>query len=844
MILFLAFSSAVAQNVTESKVEEFHVGVVLDLGTIVGKVAHTNISIAVEDFYAVHPNYTTRIVLHVRDSLSDDVQAASEVLDLLENYNVQAIIGPQKSSQAVFISALGNKHQVPIISFTATSTSLSSRRLPYFVQATARDSAQVRSIASIIKNDYGRGIIPDLVNVLEGIDAHIPYRSAIDESATGEQITHELYKLMTMQTRVFVVHMASSLGSLFFTKAKEIGMMSKGFVWIITDGLASLIDSLNPSVVEAMNGALGVESYVPKSTELDNFTMRWYTRSRNDHPNDPTLKLNIFGLRRYDTIWAVAQAAEKAKVTEAKFQRPPALKNYTSSKTLENSRNGPATLKVILQTKFEGLSGYFELSDGQLQVSMFQIINVVGKAHRSDQRTSTTTYSTTRNLNIVIWPGESTEVPRGWEIPTNGKKLQVGIVAEFNTTENVSSSYDDFVYQVYLKKYDIAVVGITIRYNRSLYVNFTLPYTESGIAMVVPVKESINKNAWIFLKPLTPGMWFGTIMLFIYTGTVIWLLELLGNKNVHGPIPRQLATMIYFSLFEEKEKVKRFISRIVLVIWLFFIVVLKSCYTASLTSMLTVQQLQPTVTNVGELLKTGESVGYGRGSYIKGVLEDLGFDKSKIKPYDTLEDFHSALSKGSKSGGSAAFVGEIPYINLFLAEHCKGYTMVGPIYKTAGFGYISSTALQKGSPIIGGISQAILNITGGDTIIQIEKKWIGDQNNCQNVGTISGTGSLTFDSFAGLIIATGVASTTSLMVALIIYFCKNKQVGHENGDSEQIMPQEENKDSGDGEKQCQEAAGARGMHEQINNVMRNGSLVICRGERIRSSWVSSSSARF
>jgi len=256
--------------------------------------------------------------------------------------------------------------------------------------------------------------------------------------------------------------------------------------------------------------------------------------------------------------------------------------------------------------------------------------------------------------------------------------------------------------------------------------------------------------------------------------------------------------------------------------------------------MLTVQQLQPTVTNVDELLKTGQSVGYGRGSYIKGVLEDLGFDKSKIKPYDTLEDFHSALSKGSKSGDSAAFVSEIPYIKLFLAEHCKGYTMVGPIYKTAGFGY----ALQKGSPIIGGISQAILNITGGDTIIQIEKKWIGDQNNCQNVGTISGTGSLSFDSFAGLIIATGVASTPSLMVALIIYFCKNKQVGSENGDSEQIMPQEENKDSGDEEKQRQEAAGARGMHEQINKVMHNGSLVICTGERIRSSWVSSSSARF
>ncbi|KAJ1278896.1 hypothetical protein BS78_04G114000 [Paspalum vaginatum] len=912
MLLFLAFSSAsVAQNVTESKVEEFHVGVVLDLGAMVGKVANTSISIAVEDFYAAHPNYTTRLVLHIRDSMSDDVQAASAVLDLLENYNVQAIIGPQKSSQAVFVSAIGNKYQVPIISFTATSTSLSSRSLSYFVQATVRDSAQVSSIASIIKtygwrevvpvyvdNDYGRGIIPDLVEALEGINAHIPYRSVIDESAASEQITQELYKLMTMQTRVFIVHMSSSLGSLFFTKAKEIGMMGKGFVWIITDGLANLIDSLNPSVVEAMNGALGVEFSVPKSRGLDNFTMRWYMRSRNDHPNDPTLKLNIFGLWSYDTIWAVAQAAEKAEVTEAKFQIP-ALKNSKSLETLEKSRNGPAVLQAILQTKFEGLSGYFDLSGGELQVSMFQIINVVGTAHRvigfwtaqngisqqlDQSRTNRTYGSTTQNLSIVIWPGGSTEVPRGWEIPTNGKKLQVGIVIRggnpkyidanedpitgvvkasglvieifeeavkklpyalpyeyivFNTTENVSSSYDDFVHQVYLKKYDIAVGDITIRYNRSLYVDFTLPYTESGIAMVVPVKES-NKNAWIFLKPLTPGMWFGTIVLFIYTGIVIWLLELLGNnKNVHGPIPRQLATMLYFSLFEEKEMVKRLMSRIVLVIWLFFLVVLKSSYTASLTSMLTVQQLQPTITTVDELLRTGEPVGYGRGSYIKGLLEELGFHESKIKPYDTPEDYHNALSKGSKNGGVAALVDEIPYIKLFLADNCKGYTMVGPIYKTAGFGY----ALQKGSPIIGDISQAILNITGGDSIIRIEKEWIGDQNNCQNVGTVSGTGSLTFDSFAGPIIATGVASTTSVVIALIIYFCKNKQVGPGNGGTEQILPHEEQKDGGDVRSQCQEAAGDRRMHGQINTVMRSCSLVICRAQRIPSSRVSGS-ARF
>jgi glutamate receptor, ionotropic, plant len=158
-------------------------------------------------------------------------------------------------------------------------------------------------------------------------------------------------------------------------------------------------------------------------------------------------------------------------------------------------------------------------------------------------------------------------------------------------------------------------------------------------------------------------------------------------------------------------------------------------------------------------------------------------------------------------------------------------------------GLSSPQAFQKGSPITGDISQAILNITGGNTIIQIEKKWISDQNKCQNVGTITGSGRLTFDSFAGPIIATGVASTSSIVVALIFYFCKRKQVEAENCDSDPISLQEGIKDHGDEKFQWQEETGIRQTHGQIKRVMRNDSLVIYRGETIPGPQVSNS-ARF
>ncbi|XP_020168507.1 glutamate receptor 2.8 [Aegilops tauschii subsp. strangulata] len=845
LLLLLLVDPGVAQNTT-GKADEFHVGVILNLGSLVGKVARTSISLAVQDFYAVHQNYSTKLTLHFRDSMASDVKAASAAIELLDNYKLQAIIGPQKSSEAVFISKIGNITQVPTVSFTATSPSLTSDTMPYFVRATLNDSAQVNSIASLVKaygwrevvlvyenTDYGRGILPYLISALQESDVHVPYQSVIPPSATSEIMMQELYKLMTMQTRVFIVHMSSTMTSLLFTKAKEAGMMDKGFAWITTNGVANIIDSLNPSVTEVMNGVLGLRYHVPKSKELDSFSIRWNRMYQQDNPDEsPFNKLSIVGLRAYDTIWALAQAAEKVGISSAPNKQPWSIKNSTCLESMVISPNGPKLLAAIVQNKFRGISGDFDLTDKQLKVSVFQIINVVGRGWReigfwsvksglsrqlNQNGLKTTGSASMLDLNPVIWPGESTEIPRGWEIPISGKKLRVGVHTSncpefiktfrdpvtnvtsasglsvdifeeaikrlpfaltyeylaFDTADTATTgSYNDFIYQVYLQKYDIAVGDITVRYNRSLYVDFTVPYTESGVGMIVPVKENMIKNMWIFLKPLSTGMWFGSIIFFIYTGVVAWLLEYLnGNQHVHGPFSlKQVGITMFFSIFEEKEKLERFLSRIVLLVWMFVFLVLTSSYTASFASMLTVQQLSPTVTDVHELQRKGEYVGFHRGSYIEGLLVDIGFEKSKMRPYETQEDFAAALSKGSKDGDIAALVHEIPYIKLFLAKYSKGYTMVGPIYKSAGFAF----ALPKQSPLRAEMSRAILNITGEDSINEIEKKWIY-QNSHQHEDKIDGSGAITFESFGGLFLLTGIVTTCSLAVAMLMNLYKKYQ---------------------------------------------------------------------
>ena len=53
-------------------------------------------------------------------------------LDLLNNVQVKAIIGPRTSAQAQFVAELVDNYHVPILSFSATSPLLSTIRTPYF----------------------------------------------------------------------------------------------------------------------------------------------------------------------------------------------------------------------------------------------------------------------------------------------------------------------------------------------------------------------------------------------------------------------------------------------------------------------------------------------------------------------------------------------------------------------------------------------------------------------------------------------------------------------------------------------------------------------------------------
>ena len=139
------------------------------------------------------------------------------------------------------------------------------------------------------------------------------------------------------------------------------------------------------------------------------------------------------------------------------------------------------------------------------------------------------------------------------------------------------------------------------------------------------------------------------------------------------------------------EKVENNWSRLVLTIWIFVVFIVTQSYTASLASMLTMQRLKPSFVDVNQLrLHTDYYVGYLKNSYVRELLTaQLKLNESRLRCYTSPEEYHQALSSGSQNGGVDAIFDEIPFAKLFISKYCSRYTIVGPTYKSDGFGFVS-----------------------------------------------------------------------------------------------------------------------------------------------------------
>lgn len=167
------------------------------------------------------------------------------------------------------------------------------------------------------------------------------------------------------------------------------------------------------------------------------------------------------------------------------------------------------------------------------------------------------------------------------------------------------------------------------------------------MSMLVRIKDDKSKSAMMFLMPLTRNLWATTFCFFLFIAFVIWVLEHRINDDFRGSPAYQAGPSLWFAfsimVFAHRERVINNLARVVIIVWSFVLLILTQSYTASFSSLLTVDQLHPAVTDVQELIQNQEYVGHFNNSFISDILKGLGFKESYLKPYGSPEECDQLL---------------------------------------------------------------------------------------------------------------------------------------------------------------------------------------------------------
>ncbi|KAJ0700869.1 putative periplasmic binding protein-like I [Helianthus annuus] len=788
LIFLVAFSSRwfLLQAALTAEKGFSRIGVILDQTSRRGKEAKVAIEIAIHDFN----NETNQpSVLYLQNSRGKQIHAAIAAKELIDEHNVKAILGAHTWDEASAITEVISEsdHDILVfLSLAGTTPLQATDQWPHFIQSVPTQSAQMNAVAAILQS-WGITHATLIYETSHKISSSAEITSYLTQALhqTGGTLTHilsltsglssfnkELELLNKQQRKVFVIHTSLELGVMLFQAAKKMKMTGDGYLWIATNAITDLFHSVSSSRISLLKGMVGVKSYFPENTQdFLNFKNRFRQKFRHDYPEEEQDEPGIFAMQGYNTVRLLKQNSPEnldhvTPIPETTVEIVYVIgKGYHSvywtegfgfSETVEDDTKEAIAYTHSIDNLKQALfpmNPWFahrrrrnlaESSENRMRVgvpghSLFkQFVNI-----EYDPEKNQTVFS---GFVIAVFDEMMRQLKQPFEyIPFNG-------------------SYDELMIQIPLKKFDAVAGDVAIRSSRLDYLDFTQPYTESGLEMVVPVKSKLSNQPWLFMKPFTAKMWWLIATITVYTGFIIWLIERAHCEYLRGSIVNQVGIIIWLAfttLFTLRgDKLHSNLSRMVVVVWLFVALIITQSYTASFTSMLTAQRLEPTITSVEVLRNMNATVGYCNGSLVHHYLKDvLGFNSFKVKSYNSTHRYAEALN----SGEIAAIFLEVPAAKVFLAQYCKSFIRTGETFKVGGYGF----AFPRKYTLLSEVNKALTNVSESGKLKELEDASLTSEKCVDEKSSPNEDESLSPRGFSILFELTGGTSTVALAIYII-----------------------------------------------------------------------------
>ncbi|KAF4092540.1 hypothetical protein AMELA_G00022130 [Ameiurus melas] len=347
--------------------------------------------------------------------------------------------------------------------------------------------------------------------------------------------------------------------------------------------------------------------------------------------------------------------------------------------------------------------------------------------------------------------------------------------------KKINNVWNGMVGEVVYKKAVMAVGSLTINEERSEVIDFSVPFVETGISVMVSRSNgTVSPSA--FLEPFSASVWVMMfVMLLLVTAMAVFMFEYISplgfNRNLaqgkdpHGPsfTMGKAVWLLWGLVFNNSVPVqnpKGTTSKFIVSVWAFFAVIFLASYTANLAAFMIQEEFVDQVTGLSDN-KFQSPYSYSP-PFRFGTVPNGSTERNIRKNYP---DMHQYMVKyhqtgvtdalvSLKTGKLDAFIYDAAVLNYMAGrdEGCKLVTIgSGYIFATTGYGI----ALQKGSPWKRQVDLAILAIIGDGEMEELEAQWL--TGICHNEKNEVMSSQLDVDNMAGVFYMLATAMGLSLI---------------------------------------------------------------------------------
>ncbi|KAK6170533.1 hypothetical protein SNE40_018907 [Patella caerulea] len=311
---------------------------------------------------------------------------------------------------------------------------------------------------------------------------------------------------------------------------------------------------------------------------------------------------------------------------------------------------------------------------------------------------------------------------------------------QFGSEDNRTGEWNGVIGGLQSKQADMAITSLKITPERSEAVDFSVPFLETGITIIVALREgAISPTA--FLEPYDYPAWCLILLFSVHaTGTSIFIYEWLSpyglNQGGKSPLREHkfslfrsfwLIWAMLFSAAVSTDTPRGVSSRFLANIWALFALVFLASYTANLAAFMITKEEYYDLSGIQDWrLRTPYAT---KPPFKFATLPNDTTEINMLKNHRTMAEYMKRFNKPTvkqaiialKKQEIQAFIYDATVLQYYVGKDdgCR-LRAVGKWYAMSGYG----VGFPKGSPWVEKVNEAMLDLQDSGEIERLKKFWL------------------------------------------------------------------------------------------------------------------------